>query len=290
MPAELGRTFKNIENNSNPWGVSNSKRADWAEGLDIPVLSELDHIPEYLFWVGCAGSFDDRQKQVTRAMAKILSAAGVDYAILGPEEKCTGDAARRLGNEYVYYAQATENVETLNGYGVKKIITTCPHCFHTIGKEYPQLGGNYEVLHHTKLLNNLLREGRLSLRDAGRRRYTYHDSCYIGRWNSDYNNPREALAQVPGVELKEMSWNRRKALCCGAGGGQMWMEEHQGKRVNTHRTDMAIETAAEAVVVNCPFCMTMLSDGLKARESDIRAWDLAEVVADNLRDAEPGAE
>lgn len=282
MPAELGRTFRNIENSSNPWGVSNSKRADWAEGLDIPMMSELDHVPEYLFFVGCAGSFDDRQKKVTMAMAEILKAAGVDYAILGPEENCTGDAARRAGNEYVYWMQAQMNVETLNNYGVTKVITTCPHCFHTIGKEYPQLGGNYEVVHHTELLNNLLAEGRLNLRNNGERRYAYHDSCYIGRWNEDYENPRGALHQVPGVEIAEMAWNKRKALCCGAGGAQMWMEEMGGKRVNAHRADMAIATKPDGLVVNCPFCMTMLSDGLKGREADIQAYDLAEVVAEAL--------
>ena len=289
MPTELGRTFRNIENSSNPWGVSNSKRADWAEGLDIPLLSELESPPEYLFWVGCAGSFDDRARKVTIAMARILKAAGVDYAILGPEEGCTGDSARRAGNEYVYWMRASENIETLNNYKVTKIITTCPHCFHTIGKEYPQLGGNYEVVHHTKLLNELLAQGRLTLRNQGNRTYTYHDSCYIGRWNEDYSNPRRALSQVPGLEIREMAWNERKALCCGAGGARMWIEEHQGKRVNVHRTDMALETNPDGVVVNCPFCMTMLTDGLKSRDSEVPAIDLAEVVADALVDEQTAA-
>lgn len=279
---EVGRTFKNIENNANPWGVSSSKRADWAEGLDIPLLSELDHVPEYLFFVGCAGSFDDRAKKVAQSMARILRAANVDFAILGPEEQCTGDPARRIGNEYLYYTMASANVATLNNYKVRKIITTCPHCFHTIGKEYPQLGGNYEVVHHTRLLNQLLADGRLRLRSTGDVDVTYHDSCYIGRWNEDYSPPRETLARVPGLTVREMDWNRRKALCCGAGGGRMWMEEHQGMRVNVHRADMAVATGAEAVVVNCPFCMTMLSDGVKQRESAMVAIDLAEVVADRL--------
>jgi len=285
VDAEVARTFRNMENNANPWGVSNSRRGDWAEGLDIPLMSELDHTPEYLFWVGCAGSFDDRAKKVTMAMARILKAAGVDYAILGPEEKCTGDAARRIGNEYVYWTLAQGNVEVLNKYNVTKVITTCPHCFHTIGKEYPQLGGNYEVVHHTRLLNQLLKENRLRLSMTGSKSVAYHDSCYIGRWNGDYSPPRETLAQVPGIEIREMAWNQRKALCCGAGGGRMWMEEHQGKRVNIHRTDMAIETGADELVVNCPFCMTMLSDGVKQRESGMEAKDLAEVVAERLIDA-----
>ena len=282
LPTELSRTFRNIDNASNPWGISSSKRGDWAEGLDIPILGELDletERPEYLFFVGCAGSFDDRQKKVTKAMAEILKAAGVSYAILGPEEGCTGDAARRAGNEYTYWAAASANVEVFNTYGVTKIITTCPHCFHTIGKEYPQLGGNYEVVHHTKLLNDLLSAGKLKLKNNGAKKYTYHDSCYIGRWNEDYSNPREALKQVPGIQLAEMEWNERKALCCGAGGAQMWMEEHQGKRINQHRADMALRTEAEGLIVNCPFCMTMLSDGLKAREASYQPLDLAEVVA-----------
>lgn len=283
MPAEWGRTFRNIENSSNPWGVSSSKRADWADGLDIPLMSELNgRVPEYLFFVGCAGSFDDRQKKVTQSMAEVLKAARVDYAILGPEEGCTGDAPRRAGNEYLYWMCATANVETLNNYKVTKIITTCPHCFHTIGKEYPQLGGNYEVVHHTQLLNELLRDGKVTLRNNGEKRYAYHDSCYIGRWNDDYSNPREALQQVPGVEIAEMAWNKRQALCCGAGGARMWMEEHEGKRVNQARADMALDTQPDGLIVNCPFCMTMLSDGLKARDSHIQPMDLAEVIAQSL--------
>jgi Fe-S oxidoreductase len=286
VSAELGRTFKNIENNSNPWGVSNSRRADWAEGLDIPLVSELDGPPEYLFFVGCAGSFDDRQKKVTMAMVKLLRAAGVEFAILGPEEQCTGDAPRRIGNEYLYWTVASQNVETMNGYGITKVITTCPHCFHTMGKEYPQLGGNYEVVHHTELLNDLVAAGRLKLEGRGERKLVYHDSCYIGRWNSDYDNPRRALTSIPGVTISEMEWNKRKALCCGAGGGQMWMEEDQGKRVNLHRADMALEAGGDGLVVNCPFCMTMLSDGLKQRDAEMPAFDLAEVMADALPEDE----
>lgn len=283
MPAEWGRTFRSIENTSNPWGISNSHRADWAEGLDIPLMSELGgRVPDYLFYVGCAGSFDDRQKKVTQSLVKILRAAKVDFAILGPEEGCTGDAPRRAGNEYLYWMCATQSIETLNKYKITKIITSCPHCFHTIGKEYPQLGGNYEVVHHTKVLNELLSENRLTLRDEGARRYTYHDSCYIGRWDNDYSNPREALGQVPGLELVEMAWNKRQALCCGAGGARMWMEEDEGIRVNQARADMALETEAEGLVVNCPFCMTMLSDGLAARDAAYQPMDLAEVIAESL--------
>lgn len=280
---EVSRTFRNMENNSNPWGISGSYRADWAEGLDIPLLSELSEAPEYLFWVGCAGSFDDRQKRVTKSFAKILKEAGTSFAILGPEEACTGDPARRIGNEYLYWMLATQNIETLNNYGVTKIVTTCPHCFHTIGKEYPQLGGNYEVVHHTEFLSDLLKTGRIKLNHAGTQKITYHDSCYIGRWDNSYNNPRNVLDSIPGVERQEMDLNKKQAFCCGAGGGRMWMEEDLGKRVNVERTDQALETDPDAIAVNCPFCLTMFDDGLKHRGAGhVRLVDLAELIADNM--------
>jgi Fe-S oxidoreductase len=284
FPTEVGRTFRNMENNSNPWGLSSSYRADWAEGLDIPLISELSSPPDYLFFVGCAGSFDDRQKKVTQAFAKILKQAGVSFAILGPEEGCTGDPARRIGNEYLYWMLATQNIETLNSYNVTKIVTTCPHCFHTIGKEYPQLGGNYEVIHHTEILNDLIKTGRIRLNAAAAMKVTYHDSCYIGRWNNSYDNPREVLTAVPGLQVQEMDLNRKQAFCCGAGGGRMWMEETQGKRVNIERTDQALATAPDAIAVNCPFCLTMFDDGLKNRGADgqVVLLDLAEIVAANM--------
>ena len=285
--AEVGRTFRNMENNSNPWGISSSYRADWAEGLDIPLMSELSEPPEYLFFVGCAGSFDDRQKKVTQAFAKILKAANISTAILGPEEGCTGDPARRIGNEYLYWMLATHNIETLNQYDVTKIITTCPHCFHTIGKEYPQLGGHYEVLHHTQLLNELIHEGRIELKPGATRNITYHDSCYIGRWDNNYESPRNVLQSVPGVVMQEMELNKKQSFCCGAGGGRMWMEETRGKRVNIERTDQALATNPDAVAVNCPFCLTMFDDGLKNRGADeIELLDLAEIIADSLVEKE----
>jgi Fe-S oxidoreductase len=272
-----------MENNSNPWGISGSYRADWAEGLDIPLLSELSEAPEYLFWVGCAGSFDDRQKRVTKSFAKILKEADSSFAILGPEEACTGDPARRIGNEYLYWMLATQNIETLNNYGVTKIVTTCPHCFHTIGKEYPQLGGNYEVVHHTEFLADLLKTGRIKLSHAGTQKITYHDSCYIGRWDKSYDDPRDVLDSIPGVERQEMDLNKRQSFCCGAGGGRMWMEEDLGKRVNVERTDQALETDPDAIAVNCPFCLTMFDDGLKHRGAGhVRLLDLAELIADNM--------
>lgn len=290
FPTEVARTFRNMENNSNPWGISSSYRADWTKGLDIPLMSELSTPPEYLFFVGCAGSFDDRQKKVTQSFAKILRAANVSFAILGSEEGCTGDPARRIGNEYLYWMLATQNIETLNSYKVSKIITTCPHCFHTIGKEYPQLGGKYEVLHHTELLNDLLKTGRLKMRQAPAMKVTYHDSCYIGRWDDSYDNPREVLQAVPGLHVQEMDLNKKQSFCCGAGGGRMWMEEHIGKRINIERTDQALATSPDAIAVNCPFCLTMFDDGLKNRGADkVVLMDLAEIVAANLDESNSGS-
>ena len=285
MPVEVSRTFKNIQNNANPWGISSTRRADWAEGLDIPLMSELDEAPEYLFWVGCAGSFDDRQKKVSRAFAKILRSAGISFAILGGEESCTGDPARRIGEEYTYWTMATTNIEVLNGYNVQKIVTTCPHCFHTIGKEYPQLGGHYTVIHHTELINELLDQGHLDLVGQGHMKVTYHDSCYANRWNDEYDSPRTLLDAVPGVEIVEMELHGKQSFCCGAGGGRMWMEEHIGKRVNIERTDQALAINPDAIAVACPFCLTMFDDGLKNRgKGDMPLFDLAELIADTLRE------
>ena len=285
MPIEVSRTFRNMENNSNPWGISSSYRSDWADGLDIPLMGDLEEKPDYLFWVGCAGSFDDRQKKVSRAFAKIMREADVSFAILGNEEGCTGDPARRIGNEYLYWMLATANIEVLNSYEVTKIVTTCPHCFHTIGKEYPQLGGHYEVVHHTELLNELIADGRIKMRGTGHMKVTYHDSCYANRWVGEYDNARDALSSVPGIELVEMDLNKKQSFCCGAGGGRMWMEEHIGKRVNIERTDQALAVKPDAIAVACPFCMTMFDDGLKNRDSDIPLMDLAEIVANNLEES-----
>lgn len=282
---EVSRTFRNMENNSNPWGISSSYRADWADGLDIPMLSELSESPDYLFWVGCAGSFDDRQKKVTQAFSRILKAADVTFAILGTEEGCTGDPARRIGNEYLYWMLATGNIETLNNYGVTKIVTTCPHCFHTIGKEYPQLGGDYEVIHHTDLISSLIKDGRISLKASVKKRITYHDSCYIGRWTGEYDAPRDVLSAIPGAEVQEMALNKKQSFCCGAGGGRMWMEEHEGKRVNIERTDQALATDPDEIAVACPFCLTMFDDGLKNRGADgMKLRDIAEIIAESLED------
>ncbi len=290
IPKELSRTYKNMEQKSNPWGVNNKDRGAWADGLDIPLLSDLEEPPEYLFWVGCAGSFDDRQKKVSKAFAKLMKAAGVSFAILGPEENCTGDTARRTGNEYLYWTLASTNIEILNTYKVTKIVTTCPHCFHTIGKEYPQLGGHYEVIHHTELLNALIREQKLNFQGSGHTRVTYHDSCYANRWVDEYDNARNAISSVPGVELVEMQLNKKQSYCCGAGGGNMWMEEHIGKRINLERTDQALATKPDAIAVGCPFCLTMFDDGVKNRDANVPIFDMSEILANNLAPADAVAD
>ena len=243
--------------------------------------------PEILFWVGCAGSFDDRAQKVTRAFAEILTKAEIQFAILGDEEACTGDPARRAGNEFLYQMVALQNIEVLNMYGVKKIVTACPHCFNTIKNEYPVLGGNYEVVHHTQLINQLINDGRIKLTDADTfkgRRITYHDSCYLGRANGVYEAPRSVLESLDG-QLVEMKRSKQNGLCCGAGGAQMWKEDEPGdKRINMERADEALATGAEIVAVNCPFCLTMMTDGVTAREKqdNVMVMDLSELIVQSM--------
>ncbi|MGE0518055.1 MAG: (Fe-S)-binding protein [Candidatus Binatia bacterium] len=285
FPAELTRTFKGLETQGNPWGIDALTRADWAEGLNIPTLAERPNA-EYLYYVGCAGSFDDRNKRTTQALARILTAAEVDFAILGVEEPCNGETARRIGNEYLFQTMAHAAADVLNSYSVRKIITNCPHCFNTLQNEYPQFGGNFEVIHATALVDRLVAEGRLTFDNgAARRAITYHDSCYLGRYNSVFEAPRNLLAAVPGVELREMQRSGRFGMCCGAGGGRMWMEEDPSQRVNTRRVDQALETQPDAVAVACPYCMTMIDDGLKAKgvEERVAAVDVMEIVAGALK-------
>lgn len=283
FPSNLNNVFKSIETNFSPWAFNPADRAEWAEGLNIKTMAE-DKNTEYLFWVGCAGSYDDRYKKVSRAFATLMQKAGVDFRILGSEEKCNGDTARRLGNEYLAQMMMMENVETLNNYGVKKIVTACPHCYHSLKNEYKQFGGNFEVKHHTELISELLNEGKITLRESTiAQRVTYHDSCYLGRYNDLYNQPREALKTISSMDLVEMKRNKSRGYCCGAGGGRMFLEDEEGGRINEERTREALETNASTIAAACPFCMTMLTDGVKhyEKEDNVLVKDIAEIVLEN---------
>jgi len=273
FPEELQNLFNNLERNSNPWGLGAHTRADWAEGLDLKVGEPA----EYLFFVGCAGSFDDRNKKVSRATAKLLKEAGVDFSILGEMETCNGDPARRAGNEFLFQMLAETNVDNLNSLGTLKIITACPHCFHTIGKEYEKYGGKYEVYHHSQILNKLRQEEKLKIRDF-EDKVTFHDPCYLGRIGGETEAPRGAL----GGDLIEMERHGTNSFCCGGGGARVWMEEDADKRVNEIRAKEASKTGADCVAVGCPFCMTMMSDGLKSIGDDKQVKDISEIMLENL--------
>lgn len=256
--------------------------------IKIPTVADLvakGEAPEILFWVGCAGSYDDRYKAVTKAFVKILNKVGVKFAVLGPEETCTGDPARRAGNEFLFQMQAMANIQVLNGYEIKKIVTACPHCFNTIKNEYPALGGEYDVIHHSEYLQELINEGKVALKEGGAfkgRKITFHDSCYLGRANDVYEAPRKVLEALD-AELVEMKRCRTKGLCCGAGGAQMFKDAEAGnKEINIERTEEALETGAGTIAVGCPFCMTMMSDGVKnkEKEADVKVKDLAELIAE----------
>jgi Fe-S oxidoreductase len=292
FPTEAGLMLRNIENRGDPWGLGQSKRLEWTDGLefDIPVVKgDIPDDVEYLFWVGCAGALDERARKTTQSLARLLHQAGVSFAVLGPKESCTGDPARRLGNEYLFQMQAMQNVETLTSAKVKKIIASCPHCFNSLSNEYPALGGNFEVMHHSQLLSHLIGAGKLT---AGRleAKVTYHDPCYLGRHNRVYDPPRRVIESVPGVTSVEMHRCRERGFCCGAGGARMWLEEKIGKRVNLERTDEALGTGADVVSTACPFCLIMLDDAVKERqrEEEVSVLDISQILERSMQPVAAG--
>jgi Fe-S oxidoreductase len=292
FPQEAQLALRNIEKNSNPWGVGNQTRGDWAKHQSVPTAGD-GQLGEYLYWVGCAGSFDDRNVKVSKAIAGLLQEAGVSFSILGSKEKCCGDPARRIGNEYLFQTLAQANIDTLNTLGVTKIVAQCPHCLNTLKNEYPAFGGNYEVVHHTQLLADLVKQGRLKVggpaaaqvsEQALHTRVAYHDSCYLGRYQQEYAAPRRLLTAVPGVAVLEAQRNKNKSFCCGAGGGLMWMEEDAEHRVNERRVGQLLEKLPEVIGVNCPYCLTMMEDGIGSagKSESVRAMDVAEILASRI--------
>ena len=286
FPEEAARVFKGMEGQGNPWGMGSNRRAEWCADLDVPLAANVAHAArefEWLFFVGCAGSFDERQKKVSRAIVQILKEARVSFCILGEEETCNGDSARRLGNEYLFQALAQQNVDTLKRYGFKKIITQCPHCFNTLANEYPQFDGHFKVLHHSEVIAQLVSEGKLRPGQVELSEpVTFHDSCYLARHNGISEAPRQALISL-GIRVKEMERNRTETFCCGAGGGRMWLEETIGQRINQNRIEEAARTIGEqgTVATSCPFCLTMIKDGISetGRGERMQAMDIAELVA-----------
>ena len=281
FPQEAAGMLKNLENKGDPWGMGQARRTDWITelGFEVPVVDgPIGDDIEYLFWVGCAGALEDRAKKTTKAIASLLHTAGVAFAVLGPAESCTGDPARRIGNEFVFSMLAQQNVETLNEAGARKIVASCPHCFNTIANEYPQLGGNYEVIHHTQLLARLVAEGKLTPVRPVEEKLTYHDPCFLGRHNKVYTPPREIMEQVPGVQATEMHRCRERGFCCGAGGARMWMEERIGKRINTERIDEALALEPDTISTACPYCLVMLGDAVAEKKGSGQAKDTLEVI------------
>jgi Fe-S oxidoreductase len=279
IPKTAEGALRSIEDRGHPWRGTTLSRTDWAEGLGVKTLAE-DRDIELLFWVGCTEALEERSTRVAQAVARLLKLAGINFGILGAEESCCGEPARRLGNEYLFQAQAKENIELFKSYGVKKIVTACPHCYNTIKNEYPQFGGEFEVIHHTELINQLLKEGRLKV-DKGRgESVTYHDPCYLGRYNDIYQPPRQIIKNIPDIKMVEMERNRQNGFCCGGGGGHMWLEERTGRRINELRTEQALVTKAQLVITACPFCLQMFDDGIKAKaaEDKLKVMDIAELV------------
>ena len=287
FPSNLNNVFKSIETNFTPWAFNPADRANWAEGMDIKTMAQ-DPNGEILFWVGCAGSYDARYQKVTKAFAKLMQKGNIDFRILGTEEKCNGDTARRLGNEYLAQTMMKENIEKLNNYNVKKIVTACPHCFHSLKNEYKQFGGNFEVVHHTEFIDEMLSESKLEMNNNGDKTaidVTYHDSCYLGRYNNIFDSPRNSLGKVEKINYIEMKRSKTRGVCCGAGGGRMFIEDEEGGRINIERTKEALETGADTIASACPFCMTMLTDGVKhfEKSEEVEVKDIAEIILENTK-------
>lgn len=284
FPLEVNPLFRSLETYGDTHGKGASLRTDWAFGLSVKTVKEESN-PEILYWAGCEGSFHDRNKDVSKVIVKMIQQAGVSVGILGKEEGCCGDPARRIGNEYLFRKLACRNIEILNRYRVKKIVTYCPHCYHTLNNEYPQFGGHFEVMHYSVYLNELLRQGRIKVKRSLEGRVTFHDPCYLGRVNGIYNAPREILKSIPALESREMNRSREKSFCCGAGGGRMWMHEHLGERINNLRTKEVIEAGVDFVATSCPYCLTMVEDGIKGQEMDdrVKTLDLAEILYQSIR-------
>ncbi|HMF09408.1 MAG TPA: (Fe-S)-binding protein [Thermoanaerobaculia bacterium] len=283
FPKEVQNAFRGMETNGNPWNISAATRGDWADGLPVATMAEMEGKDvEVLFWVGCAGSYEDRAKRVSKALVEILNEAGVSFAILGGEETCTGDSARRMGNEYLFQMLAQQNIETLNGYGVKKIVTNCPHCLNCIKNEYPALGGSYEVMHASQLVSSLIAEGRLRMQTPIPETITFHDPCYLGRYNGVYDAPRRILDAIPGLRFRELPRSRERGLCCGAGGGRMWMEEKLGSRINQTRMKEISEAGTDSVGVSCPFCMVMIGNAKEEISVTTQPFDILELARRSL--------
>jgi Fe-S oxidoreductase len=287
FPSEAGLMLRNVENQGDPWGLGQNKRTEWTQSLDFEIPVITGTIPddiEYLYWVGCAGALDERARKATQATARLLHRAGVRFGILGPRESCTGDPARRLGNEYLYQEMGKANIATLDEVGAKKVIASCPHCFNSLSREYPDLGGNFQVIHHSQLLSHLIAEGKLTAGTLDAK-VTYHDPCYLGRHNRVFDEPRSVLDAIGGVEQVEMKRCRERSFCCGAGGARMWMEESLGTRVNLERTDEALGTGADVVSTACPYCLIMLDDAVRARsrEEEVKVLDLSQVLEASLQ-------
>jgi Fe-S oxidoreductase len=282
---ETGKVaLEGIEKRGHPWRGTTLTRTDWADGLNIKTMAEDANV-DTLFWVGCTEALEDRSIRISRAFAKVMQQAGIKFGILGTEESCCGDPARRLGNEYLFQTQAQQNIEILKGYKVTKIVAACPHCYNTLKNEYPQFGGNFEVMHHTEFLDNLIKEGKIQTNKGGYGTITYHDSCYLGRHNDIYQAPRQVLKAVPGIKLVEMENNKKRGFCCGGGGGHMWLEERIGTRISENRMDQIIATRADLVATACPYCLQMFDDAIKAKqvEEKLKVKDIAEIIADSMK-------